>query len=312
MGMKPGGDPGEPLRPALRELDVASGDVRDVCTWTTPAAHHPGEDQHLEFTAGWRQGPWMWQPTRTEVLKIRWQTGEVVEVIDHPLFADLHSVMPHPDGGLVVTATGHDSVLHLVNGQVRAHWWLRGSAQEFQKQRKYPDYRLIPFGELKPHLYHPNHTVVLDGDLWVTCFEDRCARCLTARHPDIALPEGPPHDGRIREGIVWFTTVNGWVIGVDPATRERVVEIDVHALDPRPGLPGWCRGVEVVGDTLFVGMTTLRSSRHRDWLRRAIRGRSGESRPTRVVQLDWRRQRWQAEFDVGNAAGGTLYSIAAV
>jgi len=195
-------------------------------------------------------------------------------------------------------------------GELVRHHWLRDG--DFA--RAYPgvdDFRAVPFDRFKPHTHHPNHAFYLDGELWVTVFEERVCRCLTTPGR-IELPEGPPHDGLLREGLLWFTTVTGWVIGVDPRDRDRRVELDLNRICDSAELLGWCRGVEVVGSRLFVGMTMLRSTAHREVLRRVLRGRAGVKRPTRVLEIDLDRERLVREVPVGNRAGGTIYALTAV
>lgn len=289
---------GAPRRPALRLLDTDTGVVEDL-----PVPHgvpHPGD---AELTGAHRVGDTLWQCTRAEVFELEWPSCRLRRRHTHPLLHDVHHAIPTPEG-LAVAATGHDSVVVLgADGALVAHHWLREGvfAEVFGHVE---DFRTVPFEATKPHTFHPNHLRWDDG-LWVTCLHTHEARHLPSGRR-IQLP-GPPHDGTALDGELWFTTIDGQVVAVDPATLQRTRTLD--PVGDTPGLPGWCRGVAKAGHRLFVGMTALRRSAHRELLRRAIRGRQGTKRPTRVVELDLRDNRIVAEYPVGNHAGGTLYGI---
>jgi hypothetical protein len=98
------------------------------------------------------------------------------------------------------------------------------------------------------------------------------------------------------------------VVAVDPVTLRRELELDLAALSGRRGALGWCRGVEVVGSRLFVGLTMIRATRHREVLRQLLKG---PKLPTRIVEVDLDRRRVAREVEVGNHAGGTIYSLLA-
>jgi hypothetical protein len=306
MGVKPNGRVDEPLRAALRAIDLDTGAVGDVLRWVSPAAHVASEAEHQEFTAGWVEGGALWQPTRSELLRIDLASRQIVKVVDHPWFHDLHAVAPWR-GGLAVASTGVEAILALdASGRLVETWDLGGRLARLAPDT---DVRRWPFDATKPRTIHPNH-LWPDGErLWVTELETRRCRSLDGQ---VAPLPGPPHDGRVREGRWWFTTVDGRVIGLNPVSHVVEVELDVPALEARPGLSGWCRAVEVVGSRLYVGMTMLRSGRHREWLRRALRGEDGEKLPTRVLEIDLRTRTVLRSFEVGNAAGGTIYGLYAI
>ena len=254
-----------------------------------------------------------------EVMRIR--SGSIVARYSDPRFHTVHSVAVRPSGGWVVASAGNDSVLEFDGaGAAVRHWWLpraddpaSGEAAPtgfWAHYRETEDFRRAPVDAFKPHAYHPNRAFYVGRDLWVTCLQTRTCRCLT-RGAVIEFPEGPPHDGVERDGVLWFTCVTGHVIAVDAVSLRRVVEIDLNRWCPSPGLLGWCRGIDVVGERAFVGMTMLRSTRHREIARWLVRGRAGVKRPTRVLELDLRAQRCVREVEVGNRAGGTVYAVLA-
>jgi len=310
MGVKRHGRHDEPLRPRLVELDADSGTVVRQLDWETPHTCGAGLEVHQEFTAG-HLAPdgCFWQPTHTELLRIDVDTMTVVEALAHPLFHGLHSVTTSPAGHLVLSAAGLDSVLELSRrGELLAHHFLDEGG--FARRHPRPqDFRHVPYDALKPHSHHPNHAQWVGDTLWATCFETRRAHRLVGTGPDVLLPEGIPHDGRLRDGLLWFTQVDGRVIAVEPHSGARVHTIDLSSLDPSPGLLGWCRGVEKVGDRLFVGFTQLRRARHREVARWLLRGEQGLKRPSRVVEVDLASGGIVRETVLGNEAGGTIYGI---
>lgn len=306
MGVRAGGRPDAPLRPLLLEVDADRGLVLGALRWETDPRHLSGPDADQEFTAAsvTSRGTLL-QPTHTEVLEL--DGGRVVRVISHPLMHSVHSAHERPGGGLVVSSAGNDSVLELDDdGALIAHHWLRDG--DFAAA--YPgvtDFRRAHHDAFKPHSHHPNRASYVDGERWVTCFEQRA--CLSSEGRRIGFPEGIPHDGVLRDGLLWFTLVDGLVIAVDPRSLRRERVIDLNRLDGRPGLLGWCRGVEVVGSRLVVGMSALRRTRHREVVRILLRGRHGVKRPSRLVEIDLERERIVREIELGNAAGGTIYGV---
>lgn len=310
MGLRPTGRPDEPLRGCVREIDADRGVVTRELRVEVAPEHAPGPAAHQELTcAELDDDGRVLQPAHTELLVVDPRTLRVERRISHPLFHGVHSATP--DGaGVLVTCAGTESVLRLDReGRLLERWWLReGSFDD-----AYPgvvDFRRVDHDALKPHSHHPNHACRVGGDLWVTCFETAECRSLTTGRR-IALGEAIPHDGRLRAGLLWFTQVTGRVVAVDPVTLERRLELDLAAMSGTRRRLGWCRGIEVVGARLFVGMTMLRATRHREVLRQLLLGEAGAKLPTRVVEVDLERRRIVRETEVGNAAGGTIYGILA-
>lgn len=310
MGIKPDARVDVPLRPCLKEVDVDEGRVTRSVSYEVRPEHTPGPYAHQEFTsASWSPCGLLLQPAHTELLWIDPDNGGVVRRMSHPLFHGIHSAHTGIDGVIALTAAGLDSVLWLDRGgTLLDHRYLApGSFDDrFDRSR---DYRKVDHDALKPHVVHPNHAWQADGEWWVTCFETRCARSLDDAARIIALDEAIPHDGRMIDGLLWFTQVDGRIVAVDPVHLRRRRVVDLRRLTSGTGMLGWCRGIEVVGDRLFVGMTMLRRSRHREVMRMVMRGLAGKKRPTRVVEVDLKSERIVQDIPVGNAAGGTIYAI---
>lgn len=309
-------DAGAPLRGALRLLDTDSGRVDEVLAWAPPAGEHPGPTEHAELTGAWRDGDALIQCTRTGVLWIDLRRMVVLRAWSHPLLHDVHHALPLPGGRLAVAATGHESVLVFHGDRVESWHWLgdglrstTSSAGDAPPPRGWTerhgplrDLRVVPFDRFKPHRAHPCHLTTIDGALWVTSLADASLRPLDGG-PAITFPEGGVHDGRWIDGALWLTAVGGHVIALDRTLR-RLRTIDARAGDRQPGIPGWCRGVEVADGRVFVGFTTLRSTRHRELLRGLLRGAAGRKRPTRVVEIGG--GCWEMSEDA------TLYAIHAL
>jgi hypothetical protein len=298
---------GGPRRPRVRAIDPDAGTVEGELAFV--AEHAPSPEAHQEATsASLTAKGLLLQPAHTELLWIEPKTLRIVRRVSHPLFHALHSATESADGTLVVTCAGLDSVLELdAAGGLLRHHWLR-SGRFADAYGGITDFRAVDHHGLQPHSHHPNFAWRSGDELWVTCFETRECRTLDGRRR-IALDEAIPHDGRLREGRLWFTQVDGRVIAVDPETLERTLEIDLRELCGTRKMLGWCRGVEVVGDRLFVGMTMLRSTKHREVLRTWLRGEQGEKLPTRVLEIDLGTLRLVREITFGAEREGTIYGL---
>ena len=75
---------------------------------------------------------------------------------------------PTPEGNLLITNTGLDSVMEMtLDGEVLHEWGVLGDdpAERFPRD---VDYRKIV--STKPHRSHPNNTFYSNGQVWVTRF----------------------------------------------------------------------------------------------------------------------------------------------
>lgn len=305
MGLKAEGRVEAPLSPVLLELDAETGAVLRRLVWETPPGEGPGPAAHQEFTSGCLLDErTLIQPTHTEVLWIDLRTFRVVHRVGSPWFHALHSAALDGRGGLLLTSASLGAVL-----QVDAYGRVTGRTLdgEVLPEEAPRDHRLLGHDALKPHRWHPNcaERGPEGQEVHVTCF----ARSATRRLDDGAETDlgGIPHDGRPRGDRVWFTRIDGQVLWTDPGRRQVLGCFDLAGTSARR--LGWCRGIEVAGDRLFVGFTQLRSTQHREVLRWLLQGERGRKEPTRVLVLDPRDGQLRQTFPVGNEAGGTLYGL---
>lgn len=252
-------------------LDTVTGRVEPALSWISEGPWDPESVGHC-FKGLRREGDELLLCTEREVL-VAGLDGRVREVTSHPWFNDLHDAMRH-GGRLYACSTGLDAVLALEGGEVREVYRLGPRALEDR------DYRAV---STKPHAVHPNHLFTWGGRVWVTRFHGEDAVALGDPALRLAVG-GPPHDGLPAGDRVWFTTVDGRLVAVDPPTGSR----RAHPL-PGRGPLGWCRGLWIEGDVAFVGLSRLRATtarRHLARLRGWLRGDRFDGRePTRVIAL---------------------------
>lgn len=149
-----------------------------------------------------------------------------------------------------------------------------------------------PFSRRQQRDYvHPNHAVVVDGHLLVTSLVRQSVTDLTDWRV-VAHFDSPPHDG-VRDGDrLWFTRVDGFVEARAIGDLERVVER--HDITALTGVSGWCRGILVTAEHLWVGFTAIRERPGHPWHRGAF-----EATRTAVVVLDRRTGKTLNVFDLG-------------
>lgn len=308
MGLRPGGDVRMPLRPHLRLLDLPSGEVFDLLAPDVPA-HHPGKDEHGEFTCSRLYGSVLLQCTRTGVVWIDLATRKIIKELSHPLLHDVHDALIHPDGSLSIASTGLDSICHFHrDGTLLAHHHV-GFSPFKERFGAHTDFRDLPFRTFKPHEVHPNHLTWYKDELWFTGLETQTFAPVGGGHPGLHLQEGLPHDGLQFGDELWFTTVNGYVLAYDTDTLRRTRRLHLPSLMPRKGQMGWIRGLAKYGQRLFVGMTLLRTSRIRERFREWWLDTAYPRHPTQVIEVDLNTNRVVATYPVGNPKGGTLYSL---
>ena len=297
----------------VARVDLDTGRVERVLEYQSPPEHCPEDRPSHLFKAATVEGDTIWLCTQTEVLECSFPGFEVRRVISLPCFNDLHHVTPGPNGNLFVAVTGLDAVAEITHeGElVRLQDVLGGDV--WSRFDPGVDYRRVP--TTKPHLSHPNYVFFLDGQPWVTRFEQRDAVAVDPsrnghRGPFSVAVEGI-HDGHVAGSRLVFTSVDGHVVTFDTATGERR-DLDLNALlEPGDDRPlGWCRGL-LTGDgahRAWVGFSRLRETRLRrnlSWIRNGFR----ERLPTRISLYDLERPARLREIDLEPAGLNAVFSI---
>jgi hypothetical protein len=315
-------------------VDFATERAEVLLRWTPPA--------HLRVPtkgfAGGSLGPGglLYVAAHAAVVRVDPARAEVTGVLHQPCMNDLHHVAVVQDL-LYVSNTGLSAVDVLgldgrffgshallpawanarrLHGEdfpaerppVRPGW--SGAAPEpWTSQRPDDGYHSIdrasaPFHRLKvPDHLHVNHVAQVGGRLIATCFADGALRDLHRFDVVARLPGHFLHDGVVRGGSLWLTSIDGGLIELDALTLRERSRIDAFAT----GRCGWCRGLAVTDDHLAVGLTEVRRARlppHR-WA-----DRDPEASETSVLLLDRRDGRMLSRVDLTDPARHSkLYSI---
>jgi hypothetical protein len=295
-------------------VKVENGRATRVLEYETPPEHCPDETPSIVFKAGSVAGNRAFLCTQTEILVCDFPSFTIRRVISHPFFNDVHHVAPAPDGRLFVAVTGLDAVAELTpEGELlRLQSVLGGSV--WDRFSPEVDYRKIP--TTKPHQAHPNYIFFLDGEPWVTRFEQRDAVPLdgnTNGKRRLSLGGEPVHDGVASGKHVYFTAVNGILMRFD-LEADTKADFDLNRFSRPDRALGWCRGILPDADgTVWVGFSRVRYTALRqnvDWIRRGFHDvdRAAPA-PTRIARYDLVEGALKDEIELENAGMNTVFSI---
>jgi hypothetical protein len=245
----------------LLKLDLNSGQFNTLLSKADGGKNYPAEHPNQQFTAACLDGDTLWLPTDTEIYQYQLPDLKQLKCFSHPCFHNIHSVHLF-NNELVVTATGIDNIVvlcpetgeikRIVNTEGKTPW------HRFDPQT---DYRLIH--STRPHDSHPNYVFKLENKLWVTrcthddavCLDDVTDRIDVAHQDEMSV-----HDGIWWHDKLVFTRVDGYLVIVDPKTRNVIEKHDPFANERNRPL-GWCRGLLVDGDIFYIGYSKLRKTR---------------------------------------------------
>jgi hypothetical protein len=297
----------------LLELDPGSGQVTERLAIREGNGNFPDEHPNLEFTVGAVDGDGLWLTTDTEVRRYAYPSLTLLATISHPCFHNLHSVAVRGNA-LYVTSTGLDMVVVLdketgeimeqVNTEGKPIWHRFSAELDYRRQHS-----------TRPHDCHPNYIFWIDDEPWVTrCTQEDAVKLHDVeQRVNISRGRAPIsiHDGLVRDGAAYFTTVDGAVVVMDCRSRQVIEDIDLTALRGYGGLRGWCRGLHISGDTLYVAFSRFRKTRRMEklsWVRRALN--LGEViDDASVLAVDLNRREILADYRLGGGIIDAVYSI---
>jgi hypothetical protein len=295
-------------------VDPVAGTVRQVAQHVSPPEACAWEEEpSILFKASTRVGDRLYACTSTEVLVYSLPCFARLHYVSHPYFHDLHHVTVNENGDLVVVDTGLDMVLVLsISGELLAEYNVCNEPT-WNRFSKDVDYRRVL--TTRPHKSHPNYAFFIEENLWVTRFEEKDAICLTRPDQPIKLGAYHPHDGIVRDGKIYFTTVDGHIMVFDAQTKDLECCVDLNAISKRDKPLGWCRSVEVLEPGVVVtGFTKLRRTKFHErliWVKERFKSELFLSEPTRIAAYDLKQKEllWETQLDCGPSGLNTIFAI---
>jgi hypothetical protein len=288
------------------QVDVATGSAVERAIYVSPREVCADEDPEILFQAGTLQGNRLYTCTGTEVLAYSLPEFERIRYISLPCFNDVHHVTPGPGDDLLVANAGLEMVMQLSpDGGVRRVWNVLGE-DPWARFSRTTDYRKI--GSTKPHRSHPNFVFRLGDEVWATRFQQGDAVSLTNPPRRIHVSTERIHDGLVHDGKIYFTTVHGKVVVANAASLAVEETIDLTRMHPEGLLLGWCRGILIDGDRLWVGFSRIRPTKVREnvtWVARGFRATYG----THIACYDLSRGVCLQDIDLESAGLNAVFGI---
>ncbi len=296
----------------ILELDTESGEARVCVEYETPLEARASGKASSNFHSGALIGNILYTCTTTEVFAFRLPTFERLLYISLPCFNDLHHVTPTTDGNLLIVNTGLDMVVKVTaQGEILSEYSVVDEDPWTRFSRSI-DYRKVE--TTKPHKAHPNFVFEVDGEIWVTRFNQRDAITLSGPRRRINIAVEKPHDGLVRGERILFTTVDGKIVIVNRRTFEVQDLVDLRQIQDHDGqvLPAWCRGLLPLDqDKIWVGFTRIRKTLFREnvrWVKTILR-EGTVVKPTNVALFDISQKRCLKEFDLEPFGINTVFGI---
>ena len=292
----------------LIELDPSTNQSKVRVEYVSPPELCPKDSPTVQFKSATLEGNKLYACTSTEVLIYDLPDFKLARSISLPLFNDLHHVYPSERGTILVVVTGLDMVVEVsVAGELLREWSVIGESL-WARFSRLTDYRLVP--TTKPHRSHPNHVFEINGDVFVTRFQQRDAICLTRPGLRVDIGVQSPHDGYIAGDKIYFTTVDGHVVIANKETLEVEQTIDLNTMSGQSGqILGWCRGLLPIDERwLWVGFTRVRPTRFIEnvaWMKHG----ASRHKSTHIALYDLKLRKCECEIELEPHGIGVVFSL---
>lgn len=295
----------------LLKLNTDTGEFTTVLEKAEGGEHYPDVHPNLQFTSCCVDKEVLWLPTDTEIYKYKYPSMELLKVISYPFFHNIHSVNVFGER-VYVSSTGLDLVAVLdTEGNLKKLYNTEGK-DLWHRFSENTDYRLIH--STRPHDCHPNFVFEWNNKPWVTRCRQQDSVCLDNVSDVIPITDQKKrisvHDGIFYKDRVIFTTVDGFLVLVNPETRE--IEEEINVLEGFNGEKlGWARGVCVDGDMVYLGFSRLRRTRMKEKLAWLAKGQVTKMNgmPACVIAYHMGNREVKKKFDVPIGMIDAIYGV---
>lgn len=285
-------------------LDWENGSYEKEVRFKSSTEYYPVEFTQ-QFKAGHQYGEIFVVPSNCEILIYDLKNEAIKTCITHPSFTDLHHVVIRNDC-LYVVNTGIEAIqIFNMQGKLIDEYALVDNPT-WKSLENNSDMRLI--ASTKPHYIHPNYVFFINGEPWVTRFQNKDAVSLFNSSEKINLnySNGRPHDGHIVGEFIYFTLTDGYVVVINKENKKLEELINLNEIHYKNKILGWCRGVEILGEYAYVGFSGMRRSKFVEYAAWAVRGK--ERLPARVSQYNIHKKELSKEVLLGNK-GGAIFTV---
>lgn len=158
-----------------------------------------------------------------------------------------------------------------------------------------------PFHKRKVRDYvHPNHVEVTSDRVLVTSLLHQCIYDVSSWTVHVQS-DAPIHDGLIWEDQIWLTRIDGIIESYQLQTGRFIQRIDVSKIS---NIYGWCRGLFLTDEHIWVGVTAIKKETRFGWCRVPF-----NETKTGVIVLDRRTLDYIQHFDLTETRHNKIYKI---
>ncbi|MGH9360103.1 MAG: hypothetical protein ACRD1O_13140, partial [Terriglobia bacterium] len=205
-------------RALVARVDTEPGKGEVCLDYETPLDARASEKSSVMFKTATLKENKLYLCTSTEVMIYEVPSFKRLAYISLPCFNDLHHVCVAPNGNLMIAATGMDMVLEITpEGQVVREWSALGG-DPWERFSRQTDYRKVASN--KPYRAHPNYVFWIGKELWVGRSDLKDAISLDNPGRRINIEINCVHDGIPFNGRIYFTTIDGHLVAVDPESLQ--------------------------------------------------------------------------------------------
>lgn len=280
--------PAEIVHRKARLIEISWNEKRSevLNDYVSPADVCPAENPSIRYTSMTLEDGLLYLCTGTEIFVYKYPDMVQEGYASLPSFNDIHHVLPVEDK-IAVVSTGLDMIVFLDRVTLQPVDYKNALFREpWHRYNANTDYRKI--NSTNPHEAHPNYLFRSNGKLWVTRCQQRDAVCLD--NPDMTIPMGVDvhiHDGNVIGEQIFFTSVDGKIIIVNKNENKVREIIDLNEIEKNGRPLGWCRGICLDGDIVYVGFTQIRQTVLEENIRWLLKF-SGDivGYPSRIVAYD--------------------------
>lgn len=295
-------------RARLTRVDMGQGTECTVMDHESPPETRPDDTPGIRFTCMSHRNARLYLCTGTEMLIHEYPSMKRIGYASHPHFHDIHHTAPIGEE-IAVVSTGLDMVIFLDPETMAPKRYFNASSEDvWYRFDENDDYR--KFHTTQPHDSHPNFIFTMNGEPWVSRCNKGDIMSLKDRRT-IHLSETRFHDGVARNGLLYFTAVDGRVLVVNEREERLEETIDLRDIENTDLPLGWCRGLCFDGDVAYVGYSVFRRTDQRQNVSQFLdsNGQYIQRLPTRICAYDFAAKTKLGEYIFPDDSLGVMFNM---